>query len=656
MTLLAEPDLGLLSLYRLTARLLAAAVALTGLAVCVGRLSDNAYLSTVSGGTGVAFLLGGSATVLLLFAKNKPVFAAGQTLACLAALLCGLNVAHWFFNVDLITYLGQMLPEEAQSLTAQSQNDSVQMTLIAVSLILLRAPLLRKVPQIAAADPFIICAGLISLMTLLGLIFGVPNFCLFVSCLRISPLGGIGFAMFCLALLFAKTDEGIFAMLCRRDSGGVLARRFLPAVALMPLLLGWLRMQGQSIKAFDAETGLAIMIIAMITLSLGIIWWTSRSLSQADLARQVALNNLEQSEKRARMIVEQAIDAFLAIDSRGEIKDWNFKAERTFGWSRSEAIGRKPLNTIVPPDQLELELLLAKDDATAPQKPLETLMLHKLGHSFCAELSLFSVVVDNEKIRCAFVRDITERKELEQRLHDFYANVAHELRTPLTSIRCCLSLVKQFNGNLPDNLHAGVIIADSSVDRLMRLINDLLDVKRIEEGKLELELELLPSLPLLIQAAEELRGVAQANNIELVPVVDHEAFIEADRDRIIQVFTNLIANAINYSPPGSQVVIKTEEGAPGFLRFSVNDSGPGIPVEQLHKLFTMFGQAGKPEGRRVPSSGLGLLICKSIVEQHGGRIGLETAPGKGCKFWFDMPLMPKTDKQLIVSEEVNSQR
>lgn len=201
-------------------------------------------------------------------------------------------------------------------------------------------------------------------------------------------------------------------------------------------------------------------------------------------------------------------------------------------------------------------------------------------------------------------------------------------------------MVREHDADLPDTLKEGIVVADSSVGRLMRLINDLLDVKRIEEGKLELELHPLDSLSVIMQAADELRGMACASHIELIPVVERECAVLADEDRVMQVFTNLISNAIKYSPQGGNVIIKTEAGQEGFLRFSVIDNGPGIPSDQLHKLFTRFGQAGRPESKRVASSGLGLVISRSIVEQHGGKIGLDTTPGKGSKFWFDLPIAP----------------
>lgn len=642
MTLSPEYDKRLISIYQGAACVLGSVVAVLGLLLCIGRVSDISFLSHVSGGTATTFLLAGLATALMAKPPRTVNKVAGRLLSLLAGSLCILNGAHWFFHCELISEIAQLpwIPAEAQCLFAQGQNDSVQMTLLAVSLMLLHVPPLRREPEFAASDLPIIFATLISLMTLLGLIFGVPNFCMFVSCLRISWLGGIGFALLCLALVFATTDRGVFTMLSRKDAGGVLARRLLPAVVLLPLALGWLRMQGQSLKAFDGETGLAIMIVAMITLTMVIIWSTSWSLGQADRARQLALTNLEQSEKRARMIVEQAIDAFIAIDSRGTIRDWNFRAEETFGWLRAEAIGKEPSTTLVPAGQDLLLQLLATEEATAPNKPVETLMQHKAGHTFPAELSLFTVVVDNEKIRCAFVRDITESKELEQRLRDFYSTVAHELRSPLTSIRCCLSMVKEVDSNLPDTLREGIVVADSSVGRLMRLINDLLDVKRIEEGKLDLELEHVESIILVMQAAEELRGMASSCDVEIIPVVEREGIVLADSDRVMQVLTNLVSNAIKYSPADSYVVIKSGAGAPGFLRFSVIDSGPGIPADQLHKLFTRFGQTSQKSERTMASSGLGLVISKSIVEQHGGKIGLDTVAGEGSTFWFELPLVP----------------
>ena len=239
---------------------------------------------------------------------------------------------------------------------------------------------------------------------------------------------------------------------------------------------------------------------------------------------------------------------------------------------------------------------------------------------------------------CAFVRDITERKETEQRLKEFYSTVSHELRAPLTSIRGSVKIIKEtVSIRSTDAAHNLIDIADKSLDRLIRLINDLLDIKRIEEGHLDLELQALDAKEVVVLAASEMESLAAQFKVELVPIFEQQAIVSADSDRIVQVLTNLISNAIKFSPAGGRVTLRLSRSANAHrARISVEDEGEGIPPADAQKLFSKFGQLA--DGRKKLGTGLGLAISKAIVEQHGGEIGIDSQAGRGSKFWFELPL------------------
>jgi signal transduction histidine kinase len=186
-----------------------------------------------------------------------------------------------------------------------------------------------------------------------------------------------------------------------------------------------------------------------------------------------------------------------------------------------------------------------------------------------------------------------------------------------------------------------LVIADKSLDRLIRLVNDLLDVKRIEEGQLKLELQPLDPITIATLAVDGLRGMSANAHVELEVVVDDTSTFIGDPDRIVQVFTNLISNAIKFTPKNKTVTVKVLKSKnPQLLRFEVEDQGPGIPAMHLKKLFNPFGQLA--DGKSKLGSGLGLVISKAIVEEHGGEIGVESTPGVGTIFWFEVPLTPRT--------------
>ena len=235
------------------------------------------------------------------------------------------------------------------------------------------------------------------------------------------------------------------------------------------------------------------------------------------------------------------------------------------------------------------------------------------------------------------VHDISERKEMERRVSEFYSTVSHELRTPLTSIRASLGLLE---GGLAGALSAKatklVDIARSECDRLIRLINDILDIRKIEAGKLELRISPVSVKKIVDLTIQGTAGMALECGVKLVSVVTTEREIRADQDRLIQVLTNLVSNALKFSPPDGEVTVQVEDDGL-FCRFSVTDKGPGIPEDQLSKLFGLFQQLDSTDSRPKGGTGLGLAISKAIVEQHGGVVGVDTKPGRGSTFYFDVP-------------------
>lgn len=236
-------------------------------------------------------------------------------------------------------------------------------------------------------------------------------------------------------------------------------------------------------------------------------------------------------------------------------------------------------------------------------------------------------------------RNITQTKEAERRVSEFYSTVSHELRTPLTSIRGSLGLMEGgLTGVLPEKTLKMVKIARSESDRLIRLINDILDLQKIEAGMIELKRSDVQTDQLIERTVDGLKGMAHTLSINLVADPRTSGVVHCDQDRIIQVLTNLVSNAIKFSPSGSDVTVGIEQGSEdGSLRFFVKDNGPGIPPAQAHKLFARFQQLDQSDSRQKGGTGLGLAITKAIVEEHNGQIGVESEFGKGSTFWFALP-------------------
>lgn len=234
-------------------------------------------------------------------------------------------------------------------------------------------------------------------------------------------------------------------------------------------------------------------------------------------------------------------------------------------------------------------------------------------------------------------RDISERKEAEKRVSEFYSTVSHELRTPLTSIRGSLGLIEGgIAGEVNETTGQLVRIARVESDRLIRLINDILDIRKLEAGKLELRKTTTQSEDLVERSIQGCQGFADERGITLLTNIKTGGPLECDEDRVIQVITNFVSNAIKFSKPGGKVTLMLQPATAAF-KFSIIDEGEGIPPDQMHKLFEKFQQIDQTDSRRQEGTGLGLAISKAIVEEHGGTVGVESQFGRGSTFWFELP-------------------
>jgi signal transduction histidine kinase len=234
---------------------------------------------------------------------------------------------------------------------------------------------------------------------------------------------------------------------------------------------------------------------------------------------------------------------------------------------------------------------------------------------------------------------IAERREIERVKSELVAIVSHELRTPLTSIRGSLGLIEGgVAGEVPPKVAQMVGIARANADRLIRLINDMLDLSKIEAGGVELRLAPLDPDDLLDAAGAEIRATADHARVQLIRNGQPAALpsCKGDRDRVLQVLNNLLSNAIKVTPPEGIVAVSAGEVEGGRVRFEVRDQGPGIPEAEIQRIFDKFRQID-PSGRDRSGTGLGLPICKAILEEHGGAIGVRSEIGQGSTFWFELP-------------------
>ena len=246
-------------------------------------------------------------------------------------------------------------------------------------------------------------------------------------------------------------------------------------------------------------------------------------------------------------------------------------------------------------------------------------------------------------------RDVTERRAIERLKGEFVSTVSHELRTPLTSIRGALGLLSSgLLGPIAEKGQRMLEIAVTNTDRLVRLINDILDLERIESGKVELTRGTVDAQTVMDQAREGLQSIADEAGIRIV-TEPAAGSLWGDSDRIIQTLTNLIGNAIKFSPAGTAVTLSGTAGADDFT-FRIADQGRGVPEDKLDAIFERFSQVDASDSRHNGGSGLGLAICQSIVNAHGGRIWAEKNDPAGTRLQFTIPLAVKTPISLAPAE------
>lgn len=238
-------------------------------------------------------------------------------------------------------------------------------------------------------------------------------------------------------------------------------------------------------------------------------------------------------------------------------------------------------------------------------------------------------------------RDITRETEVDRMKSEFIATVSHELRTPMTSVKGALGLLLGgATGPVPEPQQELLTIAQNNVDRLIRLINDILDLSRIESGHLQLRPVPMNLNDAVAAAVRELESVRQQRRLELRTELAADLPLAlADPDRIGQVLNNLLGNAYKFSEPGGSVTVRTALVG-GELQVEIADNGPGIPPEQLEMIFERFQRATGPASRKAGGTGLGLAIARAIIQEHGGRIWAESEPGRGATFRFTLPPLP----------------
>lgn len=367
---------------------------------------------------------------------------------------------------------------------------------------------------------------------------------------------------------------------------------------------------------------------------------------KADRLREETEQQLRERETRMRTIFENVVDGIITTSQSGIIESFNRAAENMFGYAAEDVVG-KNVSMLTPAPHRPLHDRYINDYIEGHESIImgagrEVEGIRKDGSSFPVDIAITEMWIGENRYFCSIMRDITDRKKVDRMKNEFVSTVSHELRTPLTSIRGALGLVGSGAvGELPAKAQPLVDIAEKNCDRLVRLINDILDIEKIEANKMEFDIQSYELLPLVNNAADVNRVYVTEHGANIV-VFDGmpNARVMVDEDRFTQVLTNLISNAAKHSPEGGTIRLATQ-ARDGGVRVSVSDEGPGIPDEFRKDIFSKFSQADGSDTRKRGGSGLGLSITRAIVERLGGVISFDTQSGKGTSFHVDLPVQTK---------------
>lgn len=355
--------------------------------------------------------------------------------------------------------------------------------------------------------------------------------------------------------------------------------------------------------------------------------------------QKLAEGQIKRALSRQQAIFNSAMVGIITLNESGSIEQLNPAAERIFGITNAEA-ARRDISRLINlggPNDVSSGAQLRR--LAADENEMRELTGWRSGRaSFPLDLELCEMPIGERRMFVVFVRDITKRKRHERMKDEFVATVSHELRTPMTSIAGSLGLLAGgAAGQLPDPAKRLLAIAHNNSQRLVRLINDILDIEKIESGKVVFALQPVELKALTEQAIEANKGFAESFGVTVrLDPASAEAIVRVDPDRMTQVIINLLSNAVKFSPRGQEVLVAVENKGT-TTRATVRDHGPGVPEDYRDRIFEKFVQVDASDARQKGGTGLGLSIVKQIMLRLGGEVGLEPAPSGGSIFYVELP-------------------
>ena len=636
-----------------------------------GLLSIFPGLVTMKVNTALGLIFCGASLILLL--PGKPTTTTRRIahfLAWLVVFIGAATLMEYFFALDL--RIDQLLFADLKgSLGTSSPGRPSPMTVIALLALASALLLLDRKTRRArlTAQLLSLAAGLIAMMAICGYLYHATALYKILLYTQVAIHTAVALLLLSVAIFFARPHAGIAGDLTREGSGAAMARRFLPAVFFIPLFLGWIRLQGQIAGLYGTELGLVLFATSNIFVFAVLVWLSARQMnkeydrrSDAELTVRQFNADLEAAvrqrtaalERQTTVLTEQAAlldlanDSIFVRDINNRITFWNKGAAQKYGWTAEQALGQvvhQFLHTVFPSplNQIEAELLA--------HGRWEGELIHtRADRSLLTVASRWALQRDlqgNPRAILEINNDISERKESEEKLRSTaeelkrsndelqqFAYVAsHDLQEPLRMVASYTQLLaKRYRGHLDSDADEFISYAVDGCNRMQGLIHDLLSYSRM--GTPRNKLRDISTEIALAEALETLQTIIHESGA----LVTHDPLptLTVDDGQLAQVFQNLIANAIKYHGPDvPHVHVSATRNGGNEWTFSIRDNGLGIDSQYFERIFVIFQRLhGREE---FEGTGIGLAICKKILERLGGRIWVESQLGKGSTFYFVLP-------------------
>jgi PAS domain S-box-containing protein len=510
-------------------------------------------------------------------------------------------------------------------------------------------------------------AALISFVALLGYAYDIQPLYRIGSTAMAMHSAAL-FLLLASGILCARPERGLMALISSDTAGGLALRRLsLPAMAAF-VVFGWLQLVGYSLDLYDQEVGLAAGLACSVITVFILSWFSSRALNRLEGA-------IRACGARHKAIVEAAQDCIVSMDHEGKIVEFNRAAEKTFGHSQENAIGKVLADLIIPSWLRErhrsgLSHYLETGVGPVLGNRIEMKALRSDGSEFPCELYITVSNTESPPVFTGFIRDVTAEKTHEEthrkkdELIQQYrralennrlkggalADLSYELRTPLTGIIGFAELMHDGKvGSVADNHkeYLGDIL--TCARRVQQLITDLVDFSKVEAGDMEFSPEPVEIATVIAEVNEIVHPLAKKKQISLTREIDPAlARVMADAKGLKHILYNYLTNAIKFTAENGAVTMRVMAHGADHFRIEVEDNGIGIRVEDLNRLFSEFQQLAPGNGKKHSGTGLGLALTKRIVEAQGGRVGVTSTPGQGSTFYAFLPRIARASDEVVM--------